>query len=240
MAQESEKTEHAVTTVRENTENQDSRRGDLVRTIISVIVIIIAGALLGWYYRQRNTDTEVAQTPPPPVDIQVPVDATPPPQDNGTGIVFPPPPNAQTPPPPAAEPTPAATPPSPRVSSAQTTAPEFRPLSHPSLGFQYIIKGDWYEQATENGFAIFDAAGNLLGTIEVFNAGAESLSSIRQQLLQSPTVSNIQTITKNGYQMLHYNIAGSSGFGYALVEKGKVYYIEDASGSLLINQFRIL
>ncbi len=242
MLEEKEKIEETRTVTTEESSTGKER----LRTIISVIIIIIAASILGWIYRERNKNSETTNSnpPPPQVSIEVPSDVVTPPPANVT-----PPPAAPVPPPAPVEVTPvtpqanseSSTPPAPRASGESIVNPAFLTLSHSYLGFQYIIPSNWKETVTSERVTVYNSDNSgIVGIIEVLQPQSESLESIRNQLERSPEISNIQVIAINGKQFLHYNILGSSGFGYATVHGGKVYYITDYSNGKLLEHFKLL
>lgn len=190
------------------------------RTIVSILVIILVVAALGFMYRQRRSqNVDISITPPPQEGQQADEAATPPPGPT------PPPSLGMLPP--ATRLVPPV--PLPRVSGSQddTVEPKWIAKAYQDLGFSLSVLDTWKPAASDSSLSFYDENGRLVITIEVFLASGETLPQLKQQLMASSEISNIQEVNKNAKTFLHYNIQGLKGFGYATVHKNRVYYIVD-------------
>ncbi len=105
-----------------------------------------------------------------------------------------------------------------------TPMPAFQTYINSALGFKINLLGTWQESVASDGSIVLLNSESDIINIQTFKAPNENLEIVKQQLLNSPSVSNLQEITFENYPALSFT-TNSNTRAIAIVYKSSLYYI---------------
>jgi len=119
--------------------------------------------------------------------------------------------------------------------------PQFKPYRNDSLGFETIVPFDANVIKKNNETtAVSPPQGGIYWTATVYSNTSETLTSIEDQLRNSPSVTSLFRTTVGGITALRFTSPNlNGGTGYAFINNTRLYYlVGDFSDPTLLTSFK--